>query len=159
MVRLFKNLTIADHLAMAEGNDDTRFFRSLLPDTKSATEEYQSYIESFGIERPTETIVRDLSYGQRKLLQLAIALRKPHTLLLLDEPVAGVNAVIQQKIENLLMDLKKKGETIAIIEHDIEFVRKLADKVIVLDAGKVLLQGLPETVLRDKRVIEAYLGE
>lgn len=168
-VRLFKNLTLADHLAMVENNDDTKLLSSLLRWSHQNRPDDENYIRGFGIDltslklrgtgRPLNTLASELSYGQRKLLQLALALRKPHELLLLDEPVAGVNQVIQQKIESLLVELKKKSETVVIIEHDIEFVKKLADKVVVMDAGRVLIEGLPGRVLSDRRVIEAYLGE
>lgn len=158
-VRLFKNLSILDHLQMSRSSTDTRLLRSLFLLGNGPQEVYQEQIQKFGIDRPVQTLVSELSYGQRKLLQLAMVFLKPHTLLLLDEPVAGVNKVIQQQIESFLLKLKGTGETIVIVEHDIDFVRRLADYVVVLDAGAVLLQGQPEAVLSDKRVLEAYLGE
>lgn len=120
---------------------------------------YQEFLKSLDLQKPLETRVLDLSYGQRKLLDLGLAIYHQHSVLLLDEPVAGVNQVIRKRIHALLEDLKKRGETVLLIEHDIEFVRELADEVIVLDEGKVLTSGAPEQVLTDKRVLEAYLGE
>lgn len=144
-VRLFKYLTIKDHLILASPEADET--------------ELLAYMKHFGIDRPLNTIVSELSYGQRKLLQLAMVTFQPHKIMLLDEPVAGVSQVIQEKIEQMLLHLKAKGETIVVIEHDMEFVKKLAEHVIVLDAGRVLTQGRPDVVLQDKRVLEAYLGE
>lgn len=155
--RLFENLSIQDHLTMIENSDDTRLFRNLFQTQK--VKNYNHDLREFGIEKDPDTLVSDLSYGQRKLLQLLMAVKKSHKILLLDEPVAGVNSVIQERIEGLLLELKKQGETIMIIDHDIEFVKKLADKVVVLDEGKVLLEGRPDKVLKDKRVLRAYLGE
>jgi len=100
----------------------------------------------------------DLSYGQSKLLEIARALSFPHTLLLLDEPVAGVHPVLRQQIADILRGLRRDGETILVIEHDMDFVRSVADHVIVMAEGKVLLEGAPEEVLRNPEVMEAYLG-
>ena len=175
-VRLFKYLSIQDHLQLAADNEDTKLLRNLVLSSKRIsskqknlqlrtynlqleTKNLQVYIEHYGIGRPINTLVSDLSYGQRKLLQLAMAVLQPHKILLLDEPVAGVNKVIQQKVEQMLLHLKGMGETIVVIEHDMEFIKKLADEVVVMDAGKVLVEGRPEVVLQDKRVLAAYLGE
>ena len=158
-VRLFHYLSILDHLQMVEDNSDTQLFRNLFRREKAERKRYQKVLDDFGIERELDAQVSDLSYGQRKLLDLAMALRKQHSLLMLDEPVAGVNHVVQTRIENLLLGLKEKGETMLLIDHDMTFIRKLADHVIVLDAGVVLKQGKPEDVLTDPKVLEAYLGE
>ncbi|MBI4021955.1 MAG: ATP-binding cassette domain-containing protein [Candidatus Andersenbacteria bacterium] len=157
-VRLFKYLTMVDHLQLAESTTDTKLFQNLVKQPKVDTARYQKVIEDFAIDRPLDTVVTDLSYGQRKLLQLALVVVKPHRLLLLDEPVAGVNAVVQQRIENLLLSWPVKDETIIIVEHDIEFVQRLADYVVVMNQGCVLAEGKPENVLPDPRVAEAYLG-
>jgi ABC-type branched-subunit amino acid transport system ATPase component len=158
-VRLFKYLRIIDHLRMADDNDDTRFFFNLVASSGCDKSPYNEVIKEFGIERSVHTVVSDLSYGQRKLLDLAMAIRRAHNMLLFDEPVAGVNAVVQERIEHILLDLKKKGETMLIIDHDMSFIRRLADHVVVLDAGVVLTQGTPGVVLQDPRVLEAYLGK
>lgn len=157
-VRLFHYLTIGDHLDMVADHEDTKVFGQLLRGVKKQTS-YKKLLDEYGIERSADAPVSDLSYGQRKLLNIAMAIKKPHQLLMLDEPVAGVNAVVQERIENLLKELKEKGETMLLIDHDMQFVRSLADHVIVLDAGVVLTQGDPDTVLSDPRVLEAYLGE
>jgi len=158
-VRLFKNLTILDHLLMAQDNQDVKLFYNLVIQKKVEEKDFQKYIERFGIKKSIHTKVSDLSYGQRKLLNMALAFKKMHKILLLDEPVAGVNKVIQKQIEDLLLKYKKDKKTILVIEHDMEFVRKLADWVIVLDQGKVLAEGKPEKVMKMKKVLEAYLGE
>lgn len=157
-VRLFKYLTIYDHLRMTDDNEDTKLLKQLfLRDTRDRNA-YEVVLEEFGIDRELDALASELSYGQRKLLDLAMAMRKPHELLMLDEPVAGVNHVVQTRIEQTLLRLKQENETILIIDHDMDFVRRLADHVIVLDDGVVLTEGNPETVLCDERVLEAYLG-
>ncbi len=170
-VRLFKNLSIEDHLKMAADDEDTKLLRNMLVSSKHlstirtstslelGTKTLSTYVEHFGIDRPPSTVVSELSYGQRKLLQLAMIALQPHKIMLLDEPVAGVNKVIQEKIEKMLLHLKAMGETIVVIEHDMEFVKKLADHVIVMHEGKVLIEGRPDVALQDQRVLQAYLGE
>lgn len=158
-VRLFKNLTILDHLLMAQDNQDMKLLTNLINGNHIDRQKYKAYIASFGIEKKLETKVSDLSYGQRKLLNMAIAFLKMHKILLLDEPVAGVNKVLQKQIEKILLKFKEEKKTILIIEHDMEFVKKLADRVIVLDQGKVLAEGKPNEVLKLPKVLEAYLGE
>lgn len=159
-VRLFKNLSILDHLQMSADNEDTKVFKQLFSPWKTKNQaRYNEIIEEFGIKHGLDTIANDLSYGQRKLLQMAMAFTRQHHLLLLDEPVAGVNSVIQKEIERLLLKFKESGQTVMLIEHDIEFVKRLADKVVVMDEGKVLTEGEPIKVLNEKRVLEAYLGE
>jgi len=161
-VRLFKNLTILDHLLMIEDNEDTKIFKQFFSKQKISSEEinrYKELLAKFSIEKGLDACVADLSYGQRKLLQMMLMLEKTHKILLLDEPVAGINKVLQRKIEELLIELKEKNETVVIIEHDIEFIKKIADYIVVLDEGKVLIEGAPDKVLKDKRVLQAYLGE
>lgn len=158
-VRLFHYLSILDHLQMVDDNEDTKLFSQLFKKQTVDRTQYQQVLDDFGIERELDAQVSDLSYGQRKLLNIAMALRKKHDILLLDEPVAGVNAVVQERVEKLLLSLKEQKETILLIDHDMSFIRKLADHVIVLDAGVVLVEGPPDQVLDDPRVLEAYLGE
>lgn len=158
-VRLFENLTILDHFQMIEDHKDMKMLKNIFFNFETDRQKYQEILNKFGIDRGVDTLVDELSYGQRKLLEIAIALNMDHNLLMLDEPVAGVNKVIQDRIENLLLDLKDKEETMLIIDHDMEFVRKLADYIVVLDSGELLIEGKPKEVLEHPDVLEAYLGE
>lgn len=158
-VRLFKNLTIQEHLEIALAQDDEKLLRSVFKKREKNVEKIHAILKTVGLHKDIRTYVTDLSYGQRKLLDLAIALAKPHRLLMLDEPVAGVNPLIRQQIKTLLKILKTKGETILVIEHDMNFVMDIADHIIVLDAGKVIAEGKPEVIQKNKKVLEAYLGE
>lgn len=160
-VRLFKHLTIREHLYMAMDNDDTSLFKNIFHSSKNAEKERraQQILKQVGLKKPLDTCASNLSYGQRKLLDLAMALVKPHKLLMLDEPVAGVNPFVRQEIKKILLDLKKRGATVLVIEHDMDFVMDICDTIIVLDAGKVLKEGRPKEIQNDKKVLEAYLGE
>jgi len=158
-VRLFKNLTIKDHIEIALAQDDEKLIRSLFKKTEDKTQQMHTLLRLVGLHKDLQTYVTDLSYGQRKLLDLAIAIAKPHILLMLDEPVAGVNPLIREQIKKILRTLKAMGKTVFIIEHDMNFVMDIADHVIVMDYGKVIAEGKPKEIQKNRKVLEAYLGE
>jgi branched-chain amino acid transport system ATP-binding protein len=160
-VRLFKNLTIKEHLEIALKDDDESMFKNTFRAIFRKDNDMKRIKEVLGLvglDKPLNTYASDLSYGQRKLLDLAVAIAKPHNILLLDEPVAGVNPKLRVEIVKIIQRLKDEGETILLIEHDMNFVMGLADSVIVLDAGKVIAKGKPEEIQASKKVLEAYLG-
>ncbi|MBI4094631.1 MAG: ABC transporter ATP-binding protein [Candidatus Liptonbacteria bacterium] len=158
--RVFKNLSIRENLALALREDDDKFWKSFLRASSEdgIEEKIKETLSLVELHRDIDTPVTDLSYGQQKLFDLARALLNPHTVLLLDEPVAGLNPVIREKLKDIMKHLKERGETILLIEHDIDFVRAVADWVIVMDQGSVLTEGEPEKAFKDKRVLDAYLG-
>lgn len=157
--RLFKNLTIKDHIEIALSKDDESIIKSLFAKKEDKTKKVKEVLDIVGLNKPLTTLGSDLSYGQRKLLDLAIALAKPHSILLLDEPVAGVNPQLRNEIKKIIKKLNKKGETILLIEHDMNFVMNLASKVFVLDEGKIIAEGTPKQIQKNNKVLEAYLGE
>ncbi len=158
--RVFRNLTLHENLLLALRDDDDdpwrMFFSSGGEDAYA--DRVREAMRFVGLEKPLDAPVTELSYGEQKLFDLTRAILNPHTLLLLDEPVAGVNPVIRSRLKEILPGLKKQGETVLLIEHDMDFVRGVADRLIVLDQGKVLAEGAPAEVLRDPRVLDAYLG-
>ncbi len=158
--RLFKNLTIYENLELASRYDDDLFWRNFLSGDKKHGHEavIKESVDFVGLKKDLSAPVTDVSYGEQKLFDLCRALVNPHTILLLDEVVAGVNPVIREKLKDLMKKLKEKGETVLLIEHDMDFVRSVADWVIVMDQGAVLTEGEPEKVLKEKQVLEAYLG-
>lgn len=99
-----------------------------------------------------------LSYGQQKLLALACCLATDARILLLDEPVAGVHPQMAEKILCLLQTLRRDGRLIVFIEHDISSVRQIAERVIVMDHGRVIADGLPQDILERPEILEAYVG-
>jgi len=100
----------------------------------------------------------NLSFGQQKLLEFARMLMSDPGLLLLDEPAAGVNRVLLERLLDHIQALREQGKTIVIVEHDMNVVMNLCDWVCVMDQGRLLLEGPPEVVREDPRVIEAYFG-
>jgi ABC-type branched-subunit amino acid transport system ATPase component len=99
-----------------------------------------------------------LSGGQRKLLDLGRALMLSPNVLMLDEPLAGVSPVLAEEIAEHLAELRSRGISIALIEHRVEFVRHICDRIYVLSAGSILTEGRPEVVLGAKEVVDAFLG-
>jgi branched-chain amino acid transport system ATP-binding protein len=157
-VRLFKDLTIKEHLEIAISREDERMIKSIFTLEIAKEKKIEELVREVGIEKDLNCYASDLSYGQRKLLDLAVGIAKEHKLLMLDEPVAGINPELRKKIKEILKNLKEQGETILLIEHDMNFVMDIADYVYVLDYGKLIAEGKPKEIQKNKKVLEAYLG-
>jgi branched-chain amino acid transport system permease protein len=99
-----------------------------------------------------------LALGQQRLVEVARALAADPVLLLLDEPAAGLRHAEKQDLAALLDTLRDDGMAVLLVEHDMDFVMNLADRVVVMEFGRKLTEGLPETVQADPRVLDAYLG-
>jgi branched-chain amino acid transport system ATP-binding protein len=164
-VRLFGKLSALDNLAVAlqQHQGDSVLGRVLrTPAVRRHEAEAVARAEEL-LERVRLSGFRDrpageLSYGQRKLLSIAVALMPKPALVLLDEPTAAVNPTAILAIRDLLRELHAEGQTILLVEHNMEFVMDLSQKVVVLDAGRKIAEGKPDEVRRDARVLEAYLG-
>lgn len=115
-------------------------------------------LEFVGLLRLANEPARTLSGGQQKLLEIGRALMSDPKMLLLDEPGAGVNPTLLGEIMERIVELQRRGITFLIIEHNMDMVMNLCRPVVVLAAGKLLMQGEPQEVQRDPRVLDAYLG-
>jgi ABC-type branched-subunit amino acid transport system ATPase component len=124
-------------------------------DRKRAMEQ----LEFVGIAGYHAALAGTLSYGQRKLLELAYVLVADPAIILLDEPAGGVNLSLVNNIADRIRELNAAGKTFLIVEHNMEFVMGLCDQVTVLDSGTVVATGPPDIVRTDRRVLDAYLGE
>jgi len=115
-------------------------------------------LEKFKLDAKQDDYAASLSGGQRKLLEMARALMSDPKLVMLDEPMAGVNPALTQSLLHHIMDLKELGMSVLFVEHDMHVVQEIADWVIVMAEGRVVAEGPPSTVMSDKAVIDAYLG-
>ncbi len=114
-------------------------------------------LELVGLDRIASDVAGGLSYGQQKLLNLSCCLASEPEFLLLDEPVAGVHPELITRILSLLAEIRLQGRSVIFIEHDIAAVRQVADRVIVMDHGRVIVEGPPDDVLDRPEILEAYL--
>lgn len=139
------------------------FFRAIIPafwrnQEQGNIERADEILARFKLDAKREDFAASLSGGQRKLLEMARALMSDPTLVMLDEPMAGVNPALTQSLLGHILDLKSQGMTVLFVEHDMHMVRHISDWVVVMAEGRVVAEGPPETVMSDQAVIDAYLG-
>ncbi len=125
---------------------------------REITEQADDLLARFQLDTKREDFAGSLSGGQRKLLEMARALMVKPEMVMLDEPMAGVNPALTQSLLGHVKDLREDGMTVLFVEHDMDMVRDISDWVIVMAQGKVIAEGPPESVMGDARVIDAYLG-
>lgn len=157
-------LTVLDNMKLgAKDQAGENIFRSLFPGFwKKQDQEIEvkalELLKRFKLDAKKSDFAASLSGGQRKLLEMARALMTDPVLVMLDEPMAGVNPALTQSLLEHVLDLKKDGMTVLFVEHDMHMVRHIADWVVVMAEGKVVAEGPPDTVMKEQAVIDAYLG-
>ncbi|MEY3677556.1 MAG: hypothetical protein RL351_783 [Actinomycetota bacterium] len=122
------------------------------------TQRADELLQRFKLDAKREDFAASLSGGQRKLLEMARALMSKPKLVMLDEPMAGVNPALTQSLLEHIKGLKNDGTTVLFVEHDMHMVRNISDWVIVMAEGKIVAEGPPAQVMKDQAVIDAYLG-
>jgi neutral amino acid transport system ATP-binding protein len=164
LTRIFARLTVLENmLVAAQAKQTENRPRNLLARFgKDAWTHHRrramELLEFVGIERHASLLAGSLSYGQRKLLELAYVLVADPAVILLDEPAGGVNPTLINHIADRIRELNSQGKTFLIVEHNMEFVMGLCSNVTVLESGAVAASGAPDIIRSDKRVLDAYLG-
>ena len=157
-------LTVIDNMRLgAQDQPGENFLRSFLKPLwikyeNQITEKADELLKRFKLDAKREDYAAALSGGQRKLLEMARALMSDPKLVMLDEPMAGVNPALTQSLLEHIKDLKKNGTTVLFVEHDMHMVRHISDWVVVMAEGKIVAEGPPAIVMKDQAVIDAYLG-
>jgi neutral amino acid transport system ATP-binding protein len=170
MVRTFQltkslaRLSVIENMRLGgTGQSGESFLKALIPGVWKAqeqeiTERADSLLERFKLSHMREEYAGTLSGGQRKLLEMARALMTEPTLVMLDEPMAGVNPALTQSLLGHVKDLRSQGMSVVFVEHDMDVVYDISDWVVVMAEGRVIAEGPPETIGANQEVIDAYLG-
>ena len=163
-LRLIRQLTALENMLLCfQNNIGESLFNVFLKSPQIQLSEKENglraneLLESAGLSEKKNDLAGNLSYGQQKLLSVMCCLAADPKILLLDEPIAGVNPEMRDKILDIISELPKQGKSVVIIDHDMDFIRGISDRIIFMDAGKKISEGTPEEVLNDPNVIEAYL--
>jgi len=157
VVRAFDRMTVLENVLVAERRSGLReLIRSAI--RGSEVDRAMDWLRQVGLDHLADADAADISYGQKKLLELAAILMTDPSLVMLDEPAGGVNPVMIERISDLIRVANANGRTIVIVEHNMEMVMSLCDHVVVFDRGRPIASGAPDTIQSDERVLEAYLG-
>jgi branched-chain amino acid transport system ATP-binding protein len=163
-VRLFEQMSVLDNVlvVLTEREVGSAFFEK---HTRFHLDKAESVLQRVGLFDKRRQLAVNLSYGQRKLLEIARTLAMEEgevgdiEIFFFDEPFAGLFPEMIKVVVSVMKELRDKGKTVVLVEHNMDLIRELSDHVYVLDAGKLLASGAPSAVLAKREVIEAYLGE
>ena len=170
MVRTFQltkalaRLTTMENMLLgATGQRGERFLTSLWPPAwrgqeRANTERAEALLERFNLAHMRDEFAGTMSGGQRKLLELARALMGDPAMLMLDEPMAGVNPALKQNLLAHIKDIASEGTTVLFVEHDMDVVRDISDWVVVMAEGRIIAEGSADSIGANKAVVDAYLG-
>ncbi len=157
-VRLIGQMSVLDNILVVL--TEKSVFASLFEEHKNFhLDQAKDVLEKVGLWEKRNDLAENLSYGQRKLLEIARAISMKANIYLFDEPFAGLFPEMVKIVSNILKDLKSSGVTVVLVEHNMDLIRDLTDYCLVLDSGKLIAEGTPEEVLSQENVVSAYLGK
>jgi branched-chain amino acid transport system ATP-binding protein len=160
-IRLFASMTVLENVLVAQNIRTQSGITSLLPTNHredSFRKEAESLLQQMGLWQKNKEKSSSLAYGEQRRLEIARALALEPTLLLLDEPAAGMNEAETEELLDRIQEIRNIGKTIFLIEHDMNVVMGICDYIFVLNFGKLIAQGTPADIQANEAVIEAYLG-
>ena len=166
-IRLFSSMSVLENVLIGfEKSYEYNFFEEMFrfprffKEEKMYKEKAFEILKFLGIDKYASYNAKALSYGNQRKVEIARALATEPDLILLDEPAAGMNPKETDELADTVFKLREEMEkTILFIEHDMKFVQKIADRVLVLDYGKIIFEGKPQDMMKDEKVIKAYLGD
>ena len=157
--RIYGKLNCIENMLISHKGSDANLMKIFSKIPQELTDKAENLLNFVGLFQKRKLRAGDLSFGQQKLLELAMALMNEPEMLLLDEPTAGINpTLINGIIDRLIKVNKDFGITLLVIEHNMRVIMQLAESIFCLAHGKMLVNGSPEEIKNDKRVIDAYLG-
>ncbi len=165
-LRVFSNISVLENVMIgAHCRIDNPFHHIFLRPFRSKRIEHQAYekvivlLKNVGLEEKKESLAKNLSYGEQRILEICRALASDPELLILDEPCAGMNSAEMDTLADFVKKLRDEGQTIVVIEHNMRFMMAVSDRIIVMTEGAKFREGTPAEIRNDLEVQKVYLGE